>query len=418
MNKIPINDALTLVRDFGLLVNQVSIYGITHKVIQQQAIDFFKRLMPHVLAYGTVEFELHGDKFAVNGETGGIDMMSSRNLREKMLLHKLPGICFSPGLTEFEFRAFLSCMGKTPVKIQEMGGFEDVLKRTGIKGVSLVHFIYERVDARNQKTGPLPFKAKEPAPTAVLPPVPPPVVFPPLPPPVVFPPLPPPVLPPVPPPLPPPPVQPAVPPPNKRPKRVPKPEPESLEDGNPSAPTAIDPANHAPTQVRLRRKKVETELGALLAEVSQLVSEKHDPQSEKVVETLRSIRDTLRTSTDPAKERIATLLGQDETPPLGTPGGQPKRKKTNKPRFSHADYMLRFAELTQEIAQPLTVTNSVIEVLRQGQIGTLNETQTQFLDLAIESVDRVNQLIKYMHTLFGEPVSFSPDKAIIRETYV
>jgi signal transduction histidine kinase len=80
--------------------------------------------------------------------------------------------------------------------------------------------------------------------------------------------------------------------------------------------------------------------------------------------------------------------------------------------------MNRFAELTQEIAQPLTVTNSVIEVLRQGQIGSLNETQTQFLDLALESVDRVNQLIKYMHTLFGEPASFTPNTSIIKETYV
>jgi hypothetical protein len=344
-----------------LLVNQVSIYGITHKVIQQQAVDFFKRLMPLVLTHSTLEFALHGDQLAVNGETDGLDMMSSRNLKEKMLLHKLPGIFFSPDLTEGEFLSFLSCMGKPPVKIQEMGGFEEVLKREGIKGVSLVHFIYERVDARNAKEDPVPVK---------------------------------------------------------RPKRTPKPKPEGMENGSQAAQPAIDPASHVPTQARLRRKRVQTELGALFAEVTQLVAEKYVPQSEKMVETLHSIRDTLRNSTEPSKEQIAKLLGQEEGLPQETPGGRPKRKKRKAPKFSHAEYMLRFAELTQEIAQPLTVTNSVIEVLRQGQIGSLNETQTQFLDLALESVDRVNQLIKYMHTLFGEPASFTPNTSIIKETYV
>jgi signal transduction histidine kinase len=191
-----------------------------------------------------------------------------------------------------------------------------------------------------------------------------------------------------------------------------------MEEGSPSAQSALDPANHAPIQARLRRKRVQTELGSLFAEVSQLVGDAHAPQNAKMVEALRSIRDTLRTSTEPAKERIASLLGQEEPLPPAPPGTRPKRKKPKAPKFSHAEYMSRFAELTQEIAQPLTVTNSVIEVLRQGQIGSLNETQTQFLDLALESVDRVNQLIKYMHTLFGEPESFTPDAAIIQETYV
>jgi hypothetical protein len=374
MTKIPFSDALRLVRDLGLLVNQVAIYGISHKVIQQQAIDFFNLLKPLLLAHSTVEFALQGDKLGVNGELDGIDIMSARNLKEKMLLHKLPGIFFAPDLTQAEFLSFLSFLGKPPGKIQEMGGFEELLKRTGMKGVSLAHFVYERVGTQNQKQDPIPPKEEET----------------------------------------PPPAPPAV----KRPKRVHKPKPEGMEEGSPSAQSALDPANHAPIQARLRRKRVQTELGSLFAEVSQLVGDAHAPQNAKMVEALRSIRDTLRTSTEPAKERIASLLGQEEPLPPAPPGTRPKRKKPKAPKFSHAEYMSRFAELTQEIAQPLTVTNSVIEVLRQGQIGSLNETQTQFLDLALESVDRVNQLIKYMHTLFGEPESFTPDAAIIQETYV
>lgn len=378
MAKIPLDDALHLVRDLGLLVNQVAIYGVTHKVIQQQAVDFFTRLKPFLETHETVEFALQGEKLGVNGETDGIDMMSARNLKEKMLLHKLPGIFFSRDLTQDEFLAFISCLGKPPGKVQELGGFEEVLKKSDMKGVSLVHFVYERVDTKNAKTDQPPPKEEEAQPPAPLP----------------------------------------APPPVKRPKRIPKPNPEGMEDASLSAPPAIDPEHHAPTQARLRRKRVQTELGTLFEEVTQLVAAKHETQSEKMVETLRSIRDTLRNSTETSKERIASLLGQEETATPAAPGARPKRKKAKTPKFSHAEYMSRFAELTQEIAQPLTVTNSVIEVLRQGQIGSLNETQTNFLDLAIESVDRVNQLIKYMHTLYGEPASFIPNAAIIQETYV
>lgn len=374
MTKIPFSDAVQLVRDLGLLVNQVAIYGITHKVIQQQAIDFFNRLKPLVERHSTVEFALQGDKLGVNGETDGIDMMSARNLKEKMLLHKLPGIFFSPDLTQDEFFAFLSCLGKPPVKVQEMGGFEEVLKKSAMKGVSLVHFVYERVDTKNPKQDPVPPKEEATPPFAPAP--------------------------------------------VKPPKRVRKPKPEGTEAGSQAAQPAIDPEHHAPTQARLRRKRVQAELGTLFAEVTQLVENKHEPQSEKMVETLRSIRDTLRNSTETSKERIATLLGQEEPLPPATPGARPKRKKAKTTKLSYAEYMSRFAELTQEIAQPLTVTNSVIEVLRQGQIGSLNETQTNFLDLAIESVDRVNQLIKYMHTLYGEPASLTPNATIIKETYV
>lgn len=151
MNKLPLQDALPLVRDLGLLVNQVTIYGVAHKVIQQQAVEFFNRLKALLSAHETVEFALQGDRLAVNNEGDGIDPMSARNLKEKMLLHKLPGIYFSQDLTQDEFLSFISCLGKPPNKVQEMGGVEEVLKRANMKGVSLVHFVYERVDKKNPK---------------------------------------------------------------------------------------------------------------------------------------------------------------------------------------------------------------------------------------------------------------------------
>jgi len=79
--------------------------------------------------------------------------MSTRNLKERMTLHKLPGIFFSADLTKSDFLSFLGCLAKPPARVQEMGGFDTVLKNANMKGVNLVHFTYERVDTSTAKTG-------------------------------------------------------------------------------------------------------------------------------------------------------------------------------------------------------------------------------------------------------------------------
>ena len=369
MTKIPLHEALALIRDFGLLVNQVTFYGISHKVIQQQALNFFEPLKRFLEDYGHVEFSLQGDKVAVNDSSDGIDMMSARNIKEKMLLHKLPSISFDPLLTQQEFFTFLSYLGTPPVTIQGQGGVEELLKKADIKGISLSHFIYQRVDAKNAKpeTAPQSETAQQ-APAK----------------------------------------------PRKRSVKPTRDNPtgEALKESH----EPINPEQQAPTQARIRRKRVRSELNTLLTEVTQLVSSEGVPKNEQVVDTLRTIRDALRKSTEPSKERIATLMGQPDNLAPGSIAGKPA-KKSNTFKLTYKEFMSRYAELTQEIAQPLTVTNGVIELLRHGQVGALNEAQTNFLDLALESVDRVNQLIKYMHTLSGEPESYTPDMSIIKETY-
>jgi len=353
MTPIPLHDAFRLIREFGLLINQVSIYGVAHKIIQQQAVTFFNSLIPLVTSHAGVEFSIQGEKVSVNGSSDGIDPMMVRNLKEKMLLHKLPSIIFLPVLTEQEFLTFLSYLGTPPGRIQEQGGFAALIKEANMKGVRIDHVVYKRVSAKKSPS--------EPASTTC--PV------------------------------------------------IPKTE---------EAP--VDPSQLAPALARTRRQQVQTELSSLLAEVSQLISNASDPESaeqnQKVIETLRSIRDTLRQTTEPSKERIATLLGHANYPAAEAFHATGLTKKPKILKLTQKEYIDRFAELTQEMAQPLTVTNGVIELLKEGHAGSLTDRQTQFLNLALDSVDRVNQLIRYMHTLSGEPESYIPDTSIIKETYI
>jgi hypothetical protein len=370
MTKIPVNEALPLVRDFGLLINQAAIYGVTHRVIQGQAVAFFTRLHALAKTHETVEFSIKGDKLAVNGEIEGMDIMSTRNLKERMVLHKLPGIFFSAQLSQEEFLSFISNLAKSPGRVHEMGGFEQVLKNANMKGVSLVHFVYERVDTATAKEAPPP----------------------------------------------PPETQ------DKKPpaKQQPRSEPNSTyeivleEELDEVADEGIS-EKEVTGQASRERKKIQVELDSLINEVTLLFAQEGGPQNTQMVDKLRSIRDTLRTSTETSRERIATFLEPAIEPDLSAPMDSVQKDKVLNLR--HSEYMQRFAELTQEIAQPLTITNSVIELLGKGQAGPLTESQSNFLALALESVDRVNQLIKYMHTLYGEPDSYTPDASIIQETY-
>jgi hypothetical protein len=368
MTKIPIADSQLLVRDFGLLVNQAAVYGITHKIIRESALAFFSKLSQYIAQYQCVEFSILEEKISVNESSDGIDLMTSRNLKDKMLLHKLPGLVFLPEMTQNEFLTFLTYFAKPPVTVQELGGLEAVLTKEGVKGVLLTHFVYQRIDATVQQASPTPPpEISGPAPEK---------------------------------------------------KRVHAAKSGRKEEENASTQKTIDPLPGLQAAARRQRNHVHAELISLLTEVAQLVSDDGVSQEEKVVETLRSIRDTLRQSTEDSKANIANLLGQHYPPEEAVAGHQKPHKKAGKLHLTPQEFAARFAELTQELAQPLTVTNGVIELLRKGQAGNINESQRGFLDLAIESVERVNQLIKYMHSISGEPESFLPDTKIIGETYV
>jgi hypothetical protein len=369
MTKIPLDEALPLVRDFGLLVNQAAIYGVDHRIIQEQAVAFYNRLHTIAKAHERIEFSIKGDKLAVNGEAEGMDPMSTRNLKERMAIHKLPGIFFSAQLKQDDFLSFLGCLAKPPVRVQEMGGFEQVLKESNIKGVSLVHFVYERVDTATSKNGVPSKKGEEKQP------------------------------------------------PGRQQKSSPKRTYDILEEGGQEGSSSGNLAKEVTRQAGRARQRVQMELDSLLNDVTQLVGHEDDPKDARMIEKLRSIRHTLRTSTETSKERITTFLGPLPEEKTASDASRARENRVNVLDFRHSEYMSRFAELTQEIVQPLTITNSVIELLGKGQAGPLTETQMEFINLALESVDRVNQLIKYMHTLYGEPDSYIPDAGIIQETY-
>lgn len=357
-----IQESLTLVRDFGILVNQVAFYGVAHKVIQDQIAIFFNSLKSLLQQHESLELVVLHDKIAVNGRTDGIDAQTSRNLKERMMLHKVHGLSFLPTIEQHELAALLSLLGTLPVRLADKGGFEAALKQANLANIHLVQYALTRVGKEHKEAPP--------------------------------------------------------------PKTQVKATVTEGQDGK-SAASALpskQPIKAARfPQFKEHRKVVQSELLSLLSEVSQLVTTEGETQDvsqdQRMLNTLRSIRDTLRTTTETSKQRIATLLDHKKPKKPATPASPSLPARKERARYTQKELMGRYAELTQEIAQPLTVTNGVIELLKSGQAGPLTEAQTHFIDLAVDSVERVNQLIKYMHSLSGEPDTLIPDASIVHETY-
>lgn len=75
--------------------------------------------------------------------------------------------------------------------------------------------------------------------------------------------------------------------------------------------------------------------------------------------------------------------------------------------------MGRLSELAQELLQPLTVVNCVINLLLGGQLGLMNEASREMLSLAGGSSGRLRDLIDRLVSIVGLPAGLSPDFKLV-----
>ena len=82
------------------------------------------------------------------------------------------------------------------------------------------------------------------------------------------------------------------------------------------------------------------------------------------------------------------------------------RRRGMGPQLTRAELLERFAELSQEIVQPLTVATGAIDLVRKGKGGDLTDEQRSLLHLAAESLDRMGQLSERFSRIAGLIVGF------------
>lgn len=376
--KIPEKDAVLLIRAIGLLISQAGVYGPSHKVTQSAARSVYAELEQVIAAHGAVEIALNEKELLVNGSSGGIGAVAGKNLADRMALHKIGGLVF---LSPPDLNEFLTCvtlLGTQPFALAQDGGVEGAVKKAKLRSVQVVTVAFQRVSG-DTPVEQLPPEPMGPAPSPV----------------------------------------PAAPP--RRPLPVAGgvgvldlsaalvPEEEAEEK----------PSANGPGEEQKRRV---SSLASLLRETAALLEHNEgrvpSTQHQAVVAALEQIRNVLTAMTVDSEHHITTLASQvdDDRQTIASIESAARRRGIGL-KLTRGELVQRYAELNQEIVQPLTVSTGVIGMLRSERTGTLTPSQRELLKMAEESVARVNQLVSYMNRISGLPDTYTPDAHIIADSY-
>lgn len=96
---------------------------------------------------------------------------------------------------------------------------------------------------------------------------------------------------------------------------------------------------------------------------------------------------------------------------------QKARESGSHLHLSREELLASLAEINQELAQPLTVSSALLELLSSGRLGTIEEKQQELVDVATSSLARLEVVVKYLQRLSGMPIALSPDHALLSEVY-
>lgn len=376
LTKIPEDTLLPLLRDLSLLVGQAGLYGPTHNVTLVSARAAFPVLERLVGEHGAIEITLRDRTLLINGEVSSAGSGLARNLPERMVLHKVEGIAFLSPANWDEFLKFVTLFGTGPMTLAADGGFENVMKLAHLRSVQVVNVQYRRI------TGP---QAATPDPGRPTKP--------------------------------------------RAPRRT---SARILADllGLSALPEKNDAADEGmlPGQteearqmaIAVRRQR-SVALAAMLRQAA-TVLEQHDTviedRNEDIVAAFSQIRELLSSMTTDAEQGIRSLAGQvnADRKTIASIESAARRNGIGL-QLTREELVTRYAELSQEITQPLTVSSGVIEMLNSGCAGNLTPSQRELVKMAAESVERVNTLVNHLIQISGMPDTLKPDPQILKEAY-
>ena len=371
-----------LIRALGLLVSQAGVYGPVHNVTQSAARSVFAELDRAIKTFGPIELTARDGLVLINGTGESFGPAPGKNLYDRMALYKISGLLFVPPPDQGEFLLCVRLFGTPPQTLAAEGGFEAVLKRSGLRSIRVVSVAYQRVTGKE----PAPPPEKEKAFTLVA--------------------------------------EPAAARAAAEPVKPARPAMLDLSAAFRSpAPTVEDAPDDQPpeenTSAAARRKQRAAALAAMLRDAAAALDRDTDVSQTEVNGALEQIRTALSEMVDGSRRDISTLASQvDEDSKTIASIESAARRRGIGLKLTRGELVQRYAELNQEIVQPLTVSSGVIDLLHSGKAGALSESQLELLKMAAESVDRVNQLVVYMTRISGLPESYTPDHAVITDSYL
>ncbi|MFA7173612.1 MAG: hypothetical protein WC340_09390 [Kiritimatiellia bacterium] len=408
--KVDSQDALLLVRSMGLLLNQAAVYGPVHNVTKCAIARVYQEMVEQLEQYRALEFTVKNNLICINGLSGNVDPVVSSNLLRRFSQLDISGVLFSHPLSAKEFEKGIKILALPAAVVSEAGGVAELFKHEEVRSVTVVRVDYQRVDkdssaskdpsAVTLRVRPI-VKGEQAPPASKDTPALNPLVS--DPPPVSVP---------------------------RAPAKATQGWGSGVIDLSDNllerAARAAGAGGDAPQEElpsrRIEHKRQVGALAALLRETATTLetSSKDNPKEQlgQVMGVLEQVKAALRELTRGSQSAITSLARNVDEDRMMVASIEAEATSRGFPlKLTREELLARYAELNQEIIQPLTVSTGVIEMLHKEQLGAMTPSQQEMLRLAQESIDRVNQLVSYMRGVAGMPVSLSPDRDVIDESY-
>ena len=139
---------------------------------------------------------------------------------------------------------------------------------------------------------------------------------------------------------------------------------------------------------------------------------------QQILASLERILKMVEASSSATKIRISKLAGQVEADrqTIASIESAARRRGIGF-NLTRKELLEHYAEINQEMLQPVTVSSGALDLLLSGKSGPMSESQKELIKLAFEGMGRVNQLIAYTNRISGLPASLQPDAEVIRDSY-
>lgn len=378
-NPIPDPGATALLHSIGLLLQQAGMYGMGHNVAQLALQEAFARLETTLALHGAIEFAVSGSDLLVNGSTLASKDPSIASMASRIEQHKLGGILFLPAIDHAEFSIFIRLMTSSPAAIANLGGLRQAIEDAGLRYVKLVNTEYRKVPEGEPAPPPAPTDSKSSdnkvfslgagASGGVL-------------------------------------------------------DLSSELGGTPQSfapPSSADEAGAEDAAKRRRRENAKKMADLLRATAALLENSGALPpeiEQRQILSAIERILHHLESSSVEVRKQINRLAGQVEADrqTIASIESAARRRGIGF-NLTRKELLEQYAEINQEILQPVTVSAGALDLLLSGRCGDLSSSQKELIHLAFEGMERVNQLIAYTNRISGLPESLQPDAGVVRDTY-
>jgi hypothetical protein len=365
------SDTRLLVRSLGLLLNQASVYGPVHNVTKSATKRVYEEVIENLERYGVLEFAVKSNLICVNGCSDDVDSSVSSNLVRRFAQLDISGMLLRLPMPVREFEKIIRILAMPVAMVTEAGGVATLFAREKISSADVVKVDYKRVEhgeIDNEEPAGT-FKVGSFRNTGGI---------------------------------------------SSTESGVFDLSAELL--GSDPAFAAFDTDGFSENYAAAlrEREKRSLQLAGLLRKTAESLERNsvENPKVElgRVAGALEMVRSALMQMTVSSESEISSFARDVKEDKATVAGLEEDARRRGCPlKLTREELLERYAEINQEIIQPLTVSTGVIEMLRKQQAGELSGLQNELLDMAHESILRVNELMELLHSVSGFPQSYKPD---------